>query len=116
MVKRVRTIRVALAIGFSLGELAEVFKTRDSGGVPCRSVRALAEKKLEAVEERLAELRRHRELLASVLLDWDKRLANGAPGARAGLLEALADEQRVSAPSASRRLEERFGDRKKGKR
>jgi len=42
----------------------------------------LAGKKLAAIDERLKELTRQRKLLASVLLDWDERLAKAAPGAR----------------------------------
>ena len=108
-VKRVQAIRAALAIGFSIRELATVFKTRDAGGIPCHAVRALAAKKLELIEERLLELERQRKALKSVLSDWDERLRHTPSGARAGLLDALADKYPVSASATPKRLEERFG-------
>jgi DNA-binding transcriptional MerR regulator len=43
--KRVRLVRRALGIGFTLDELAGILQTRDAGGAPCREVRALAESK-----------------------------------------------------------------------
>ena len=39
---RVRLVRRAVAIGFTLDELALVVKVRDQGGAPCGEVRALA--------------------------------------------------------------------------
>src|SRR5262245_18157671 len=36
---RVRVLRRALAIGFTLDELRRVFSVRDRGGAPCREVR-----------------------------------------------------------------------------
>jgi len=107
--KRVQAIRAALAIGFSIRELATVFTTRDAGGIPCHVVRALAAKKLELIEERLLELARKRDALKSVLSDWNERLRHTPTGARAGLLDALADNYPGSASVASKRLEERFG-------
>src|SRR5947207_15027156 len=40
-VDRVRLIRRALSIGFSLDELAPILAARDRGRAPCRAVRAL---------------------------------------------------------------------------
>ena len=108
-VKRVQAIRSALAIGFSIRELATVFKTRDAGGIPCHAVRALAAKKLELIEERLLELASQRKALKSVLSDWDQRLRHAPSGSRAGLLDALADNYLGSASATSKRLDERFG-------
>src|SRR4051812_28459483 len=45
-VDRVRLIRRALAVGFTLDELARFLKARDRGQAPCREVRALASEKL----------------------------------------------------------------------
>ena len=43
---RVRLIRGALSIGFSVAELAAILRERDQGGAPCRRVRELAANKL----------------------------------------------------------------------
>ena len=88
-VQRVRLVRRALEIGFTLEELARILKVRDSGGAPCREVRALAETKLEQVISGIDDLCDLRDHLRSVLDNWDKRLSETPRGARAGLLEAL---------------------------
>jgi DNA-binding transcriptional MerR regulator len=88
-VKRVRLVRRALEIGFTLDELARILHVRDSGGAPCREVRALAETKLDQVSQRIADLCDLRDHMRRVLADWDQRLASAPTGARAGLLEAL---------------------------
>lgn len=89
-VARVALVRRALAVGFTLDELARVLKVRDGGAAPCRKVRALAAEKLAEVEERLAELTELRAELRSTLDEWDARLARTSDGGRAGLLESLA--------------------------
>lgn len=88
-VKRVRLVRRALEIGFTLEELAGILKVRDSGGAPCHEVRALAEKKLELLIRKIEDLCDLRDHMRDVLADWDKRLRETPRGARAGLLEAL---------------------------
>ena|SRR5581483_3761339 len=88
-VQRVRFVRRALEIGFTLDELARILKVRDSGGAPCREVRALAERKLEQVISRIDDLCGLRDHMRSVLDNWDRRLSETPQGARAGLLEAL---------------------------
>lgn len=87
---RVRLVRRALAVGFTLNELSSVLKVRDRGGVPCQRVRELAAEKLSGIESRLSELSILRDELRTTLKDWDTRLARTDPGASAGLLEALA--------------------------
>ena len=87
--QRVRLIRRALAVGFTLDELASVLSVRDRGGAPCMEVRALAAAKLSDVETRLREMSELRKELRAVLKDWDIRLEHRAPGQRAHLLESL---------------------------
>lgn len=86
--RRVRTIRQALALGFSLRELSQIFKERDSGGRPCEEVRRLGAVKLAQLEERIAALRTLRDRMRDVLFDWDRRLEN-SPAEPARLLESL---------------------------
>jgi DNA-binding transcriptional MerR regulator len=86
---RVRMIRAALSIGFTVSELSSVLGVRDAGGTPCREVRRLAGEKLERLGADIATLSRFRAHLRRVLVDWDRRLTD-AGGRRAGLLEALA--------------------------
>lgn len=90
-VERMQVIRQALAVGFSLSELAALLQVRDRGGTPCRDVRALAGRKLQQTERELRELQAYRRRLRALLKQWDRRLARMRPGQRAGLLESLAD-------------------------
>jgi DNA-binding transcriptional MerR regulator len=88
--ERVRLIRRALAVGFTLDELADILHVRDRGGVPCQRVRDLAEEKRDALEVRLQEITALRDTLNGLLAEWDSRLAVTGEGNRAGLLDSLA--------------------------
>lgn len=87
---RVRMIRAALAVGFTIDELARILRARDRGEAPCRDVRELAGIKLQLLEGRRRELDALCRQLRAVLKDWDARLSATKPGQRAGLLVALA--------------------------
>jgi DNA-binding transcriptional MerR regulator len=89
-VQRVRVIQRALDMGFTLNDLARVLRQRDAGGVPCGQVRAIAAKRLEELESRLAALVKLRDELRTLVDDWGERIATLPPGQRAGLLDALA--------------------------
>jgi MerR family copper efflux transcriptional regulator len=86
---RVRLVRRAVALGFTLDEVASIVKVRDRGGAPCAAVRALAAEKLALIEERLAEMQDARDRLRGVLEHWDTLLAVTPRGGRAALLDAL---------------------------
>jgi DNA-binding transcriptional MerR regulator len=86
---RVLLVRRALAVGFTLDELARIVSARDRGAAPCREVRELAAAKLAEVEERLSQLVELRDELRATLKEWDRRLERTPAGGRAGLLEAL---------------------------
>jgi len=86
---RVKLIRSALSIGFSIAELAEILRERDHGGAPCRRVRELAVDKLAALEEQLRDLQSRRRELRKTLAEWDRVLRDTPRGKRAGLLEAF---------------------------
>jgi MerR family copper efflux transcriptional regulator len=88
--RRVQLIRSALGIGFSVRELTEIFRERDSGGAPCRQVRKLVAGKLAAVEAQLCELQSWRGELRRTLAQWDIRLRRTPRGKQARLLEAFA--------------------------
>jgi DNA-binding transcriptional MerR regulator len=98
-IERVRTIRQALAVGFTLEELTTVFKVFDGGGAPCHEVRELAATKLGEIERHLKEVTTMRDELRDALADWDARLAKTARGQRAGLLKALAARETVKRSS-----------------
>lgn len=102
--ERVRLIRRALSVGFSLPELTTILKIRDQGGVPCHRVRSIAQAKLAQVKEKIRELVVMRKQLEQILEKWDVKLARVPEGEQARLLETLADQPMpVRAPATSRK-------------
>ena len=106
-VDRVRLIRRALAVGFSLPELARILKVRDEGGAPCRQARRLLEEKLGQVEQQIIDLAAMRDHLRIVLKDWDQRLTSTPDGNQARLLETLTKDQHHEAISRTRTISSR---------
>lgn len=100
---RVRLIRAALSIGFTLDELAKILRVRDAGGAPCHKVRDLAASKLEGLEKHIQQLVVLRDQLRNVLKSWNRLLEETPEHERAGLLETLA-----AAPGKSRTLPAHF--------
>ncbi|HYY59186.1 MAG TPA: heavy metal-responsive transcriptional regulator [Pyrinomonadaceae bacterium] len=107
---RVRLVRRALSVGFTLDELAEILRERERGRPPCRRVREMAAAKLSDLETRLGEMMAARDELRATLKHWDGRLAKTAEGEPAALLDALAatgptgeEKPKASAPSWRRR-------------
>ena len=88
-VARIRLIRAALSIGFTIDELARILKIRDSGRAPCRDVRELARSKVRALDLQIEQLTSLRAQLLQVLKDWDRQLKAIPTGQCAGLLEKL---------------------------
>lgn len=98
---RVRLIRAAIAIGFTVNDLAGILAARDRGDAPCRHVRDLAATKLADLQARIRSMETLRDLLARTLRDWDRRLKKASPGRRAGLLEHFANAHPERAREAS---------------
>jgi DNA-binding transcriptional MerR regulator len=92
--ERVRLIRRALSVGFSLPELTTILKMRDGGEVPCRRVQAIAESKLEQVKQQIENLIEMRNQLETMLKHWNVKLARTRRGQPARLLEGLPPEIR----------------------
>jgi DNA-binding transcriptional MerR regulator len=90
-VERVRVVRRAIAVGFSVAELARIFRQRAAGKPPCREVRALAARKLDELDARIGELTALRAQLAAIAEDWDARLSATAEGEAALLIESITE-------------------------
>jgi DNA-binding transcriptional MerR regulator len=88
-VERVLVVQRALRIGFTLSELAEVLKARDSGGAPCKRVYKLAQEKLNGVTTDIDALRQTERYLKQILADWEHRLQGTATGEKSNLLHSL---------------------------
>jgi DNA-binding transcriptional MerR regulator len=112
--RRVQLVRSALGIGFSVRELADIFRERDRGGTPCQRVRKLVAGKLTALETQLRELHLWRDELRRTLAQWDLRLSRTPRGKQARLLELFAATHPKSRPRSSN-LSPARGNRKREK-
>jgi MerR family copper efflux transcriptional regulator len=88
-VARVLRVQRALVVGFTLDELARVFRQRDRGHAPCRAVRDLVSARLADLEVRLAQLMALRRELRQLVAGWDRTLAATPAGQPAHLLQSL---------------------------
>jgi DNA-binding transcriptional MerR regulator len=88
-IDRIRVVRRAIGIGFTLDELARIFRQRASGHPPCRGVRDLAARKLAELDERIAALNAVRAALSETVTSWERRLDATPEGGLAHLLESL---------------------------
>ena len=88
-VARVVLVRRALTMGFSIKELAGVFRERDRGGAPCRRVRAVVAGRLVKIDAEIVALQELKKQLTDLLAEWDAKLAKTPPNAQARLLDAL---------------------------
>lgn len=68
--RQLRFIKRAQAMGFALADVQSLLKL--GSGKSCRTTRALASAKLEAVDERIRELRGLRKELAKLVAECDE--------------------------------------------
>jgi MerR family mercuric resistance operon transcriptional regulator len=98
-VSRIRFIRKAQEIGFSLREIEELLSLRADPHADCSDVREKAKVKLDAVNHKIAELERVRAALNEVI-----SACPGRGGLRAcSILEALEPAPRQPAATESSR-------------
>ena len=106
-VERVQLAQRALQLGFSLKELSEILRNRDSGGVPCHRVLNLAEEKLLMLGQRIQELQQTQEYMRKLVHDWRKKLKHTPPGSKAMLLHSLVDKPKTKTKSGQNNLQRR---------
>jgi len=75
--KRLRFIKQAQLVGFSLDEIQRVLRLSEQGEPPCRSVIAIAEATLSETEAKLQELERFAQKLKSTLSRWRGQCPRG---------------------------------------
>ena len=92
-VHRVRFIRRAQALGFTLREIEELLALRVDDERSCADVRALARAKLQDIERRVAELQQMGRALERVA----RRCRGRGPTSECPILEVLDDEEAVDA-------------------
>jgi MerR family copper efflux transcriptional regulator len=93
-VARLRFIRRAKGLGFSLEEIAELLRLNDGGGRRA-AVRALAGQRLAEIEQKLSELSRMRNTLRHLIL----RCRGDGPLAGCPIIDAVLLGERSAAPA-----------------
>ena len=80
--ERLRFIRQAQALGFSLAEIKEIVRLKYSRQSPCDCVRGLLKQKLQQVQQQMKELSRFRKTLQAALKRSERlrRLPHEASG------------------------------------
>lgn len=90
VVKRIRFIKRAQHLGFSLKEISELLLLRVDGQTSCEEVKERTAAKIAQVERKLVELQRMRQALLQVAALCTEE----GPGSRCPMLEAL-DQQEI---------------------
>jgi DNA-binding transcriptional MerR regulator len=65
-VARVRLIRMSQSLGFTVADIRTLLRLLDTRVHQCSAVRAVVERRLEALDRQLADLREHRRKLRSM--------------------------------------------------
>lgn len=92
-VPRIRFIRAALSLGFSLKEIAELIAMSERGKLPCPRARALLEDHLERERAQLDATERLYKRMKQAVRDW-RRTPDGVPNGHSvcGLIEGTIGE------------------------
>lgn len=88
--RRVRFIRVAQSVGFTLRDVRSLLELSEGRTARCASVRKVMEKRLLEVEHRIEELRRFHDTLDALV----RTCRSASPGKRCPALDTLDPELR----------------------
>lgn len=94
-VERLRFIRRAKELGFTLAEIKSLLELRVDEEATCRDVKAQAETKIEEVETKLRDLRRIRDALSRLADSCDRE---DKPTSECPIIDAL-DAERPLGPA-----------------
>ncbi len=92
-VERVRFIKRAQELGFSLKEIAELLSLRVAPDISCSEVKRRAEAKITDIEEKIRTLQKMKEALARLASTCSGR----GPTSECPILEALENEEEKDA-------------------
>ncbi len=82
---RLAFIKQAQLLGFTLDEIRQLIAEKRAGKSPCSHVRDIVRRRLSELDERMREMKRYRNELATALEQWDR--VGDADGHICGLIE-----------------------------
>jgi len=74
--RRVRFIKKAQTLGFTLAEIKQILDLKSHGRAPCRTVTELGEKHLQEIDARLSQLCAYRRAVIQSLTSWREKTAH----------------------------------------
>ena len=102
-IKRVRFVRVAQGLGFSLAEIRDILRKSGSGRAPCPLVRDIITRRLAENRERLEYVRALQERMQHASALWDGMPDRVPSGEHiCALIEAVGEEGLAPAPRMAR--------------
>lgn len=102
-VKRVRFVRAAKSLGFTLAEIREILRRSREGKAPCPLVRDIVAQRLSENRERLEYVQAMQNRMQHASEAW-QHMQDQVPHGDAicALIEAVADETIVQSPPSAR--------------
>ncbi len=94
--EELRFIKKGQGLGFSLEELGEILKITRAGEAPCSHVLELAQRNLDAAEERIRHLQAFRDRLAAQIDKWQGKPMPNCSGS--GLCEIITSADLPAKP------------------
>lgn len=89
VVQYLKWLGPARSAGFTLRELAEIFKMHRTGIPPCRAVRDILDKKLAHLTAQIEALSTIHSELKRALTQWNRKLRHAPPGEFVPLFDDL---------------------------
>lgn len=71
VLQRLDFIKRSQILGFSLDEIKRIIADKEAGKSPCHEVREIVRRRLDELDERLKEMRRHRNELGAAFKNWE---------------------------------------------
>jgi DNA-binding transcriptional MerR regulator len=93
VLERLAFIKQAQILGFTLQEIKEIIAHKQVGESPCVEVRDIVRKRLDELDERIKQMLRYRDELATALAEWDQ--TGEAEGHICGLIEGSRIEHEI---------------------
>ncbi|MGE0102930.1 MAG: heavy metal-responsive transcriptional regulator [Blastocatellales bacterium] len=100
-IERLDFIKRAQTLGFTLDEIRQIINESAGGVSPCADVRSIMKRRLKELDERMAVMKRYRDELAEMLIEWEKQ--GDVPGHICGLIENARIEAAPIAGNLMRR-------------